>query len=121
MRWTLRHVDAVLDRLPVAAALFAVPQFLAQLAAVRRTGDTAGVSWAWAALTCVSNAGWFVYFTLSQYWTALVPAISATVLAGALAVLLNPLRGQPDRAATAAAGWAAVLALAASDQVGRRA
>jgi len=40
-------MDAVLDWLPVAATVFAVPQFLPQLGSVWRTGDTAGVSWSW--------------------------------------------------------------------------
>jgi len=105
-------MDAVLDWLPVAATVFAVPQFLPQLASVWRTGDTAGVSWLWAALTSVSNAGWIAYFALSRFWTALVPATSATVLAGALAVLLARRRGVPFRPAAVTAGWAALLALA---------
>jgi uncharacterized protein with PQ loop repeat len=105
-------MDVVLDWLPVAAAVFAVPQFLPQLLAVRRTGDVAGVSWSWAALTSVSNGGWIAYFALSRLWTGLVPAISATVLAGVLAVLLGRRAGIPRRPAAIAAGWAALLALA---------
>jgi uncharacterized protein with PQ loop repeat len=105
-------VDRVLDWLPVAAAVFAVPQFLPQLTRVWRTGDAAGVSWAWAALTSVSNGGWTAYFALSRFWTALVPATSATVLAGTLAVLLGRRGGVPRRPAAVTAGWAVVLALA---------
>jgi len=101
----------VLDFLPIAAAVFAVPQFLPQLIAVRRTGDTAGVSWSWAALTSVSNAGWIAYFALSRLWTALVPAISATVFAGILAVMLGRRAGIPRRPAAIAAGWAVLLGL----------
>jgi len=78
-------MDAVLDWLPVAATVFAVPQFLPQLASVWRTGDTAGVSWLWAALTSVSNAGWIAYFAPSVL-DRVGAATSATVLAGALAV-----------------------------------
>jgi uncharacterized protein with PQ loop repeat len=103
---------AMLDWLPVVATVFAVPQFLPQLAAVWRTGDTAGVSWAWAALTSVGNAGWIGYFALSGYWTALVPAIAATVLAGALAVLLAARLGIRPRPAAVVAGWALVLVVA---------
>ncbi len=106
-------VDAALEWLPVAATVFAVPQFLPQLVAVWRTGDTAGVSWSWAALTSVGNAGWFVYFALSAYWTALVPAIAATVLAGALAVLLASHGAVAPRAVAAVACWAALLVLTA--------
>ena len=40
------------------AAVLAVPQFLPQLARVRRAGTVAGVSWSWAALTSVNNAAW---------------------------------------------------------------
>jgi len=78
----------LLDYVPVAAAGFAVPQFLPQIRKLRATGDTAGVSSSWAALTSVNNAAWLAYFTLSRYWTALVPSSSATVLAGTLAVML---------------------------------
>src|ERR1700677_561169 len=65
-----------------------VVQFLPQLARVRRAGSTAGVSWSWAALTSVNNAAWLGCFALSGFWTALVPAISATLLSGQLAVVL---------------------------------
>jgi uncharacterized protein with PQ loop repeat len=106
------RVGRVLDWLPVAAAVFAVPQFLPQLARVRRTGDASGVSWAWAALTSVSNGGWMAYFALSGFWTALVPATSATVLAGTLAVLLSRRGGVPRRSAAVTAGWTALLTLA---------
>jgi uncharacterized protein with PQ loop repeat len=105
-------VADMLDWLPVVATVFAVPQFLPQLAAVWRTGDTAGVSWTWAALTSVSNAGWIGYFALSGYWTALVPAIAATVLAGALAVLLARRLGVRPRPAAVVAGWAVLLVVA---------
>ena len=74
--------------LPLVAVVLAVPQFLPQLARVRRSGTMAGVSWSWAALTSVNNAAWLAYFALSGFWTALVPAISATVLSGLLAVEL---------------------------------
>ncbi len=102
----------VLDWLPVAAAVFAVPQFLPQLARLWRTGDAAGVSWAWAALTSVSNGGWIAYFALSRFWTALVPATSATVLAGTLAVMLGRRGGVPRKPAAVTAGWGALLILA---------
>jgi uncharacterized protein with PQ loop repeat len=99
------------DWLPVAAAVFAVPQFLPQLARVWRSGDAAGVSWSWAALTSASNAGWIAYFALSGLWSALVPAISATVLAGVLAVLLGR-GGVGRRPAAVVAGWTVLLAIA---------
>jgi hypothetical protein len=102
----------LLDALPIAAAAFAIPQFLPQLRKLRRTGDTAGVSWSWAALTSVNNGAWVVYFALSAYWAALVPASSATLLAGALAMMLA--RRGPARARPAAliGAWAALLAAA---------
>ncbi len=101
-----------MEWLPVAAAVFAVPQFLPQLASLWRSGDTAGLSWSWAALTSVSNGGWIAYFALSGFWTALVPATSVTVLAGALAVLLARRVRVPRRHAAVAGGWAALLAVA---------
>jgi uncharacterized protein with PQ loop repeat len=99
----------LLDFLPIAAAAFAVPQFLPQLQKLRATDDTAGVSWSWATLTSVNNAAWLVYFALSSYWTALVPSSSATLLAGALAAMLA-LRGQAKtRPAVLIGGWVALL------------
>lgn len=98
--------------LPLAAAIFAVPQFLPQLARLRRTGDTAGVSWTWAALTSVNNGAWTGYFALSRLWTALVPSVSATLLAGILAVMLARRDGLPARAAAATGTWAALLGVA---------
>jgi hypothetical protein len=68
----------VLDYAPFAAAAFAIPQFQPQVLKVRGTSDTAGVSWAWAALTCVNNAAWIAYFAMWGFWTALVPASSAS-------------------------------------------
>src|SRR5690349_23491085 len=89
------------------AAVLAVPQFLPQLARLRRTGQTAGVSWSWAALTSINNAAWAGYFALSGFWTALAPAISATVLAGALAVMLaRSGTGFPRRPAALTLAWA---------------
>jgi uncharacterized protein with PQ loop repeat len=101
-----------LDYVPIAAAAFAIPQFLPQILKLRATDDTAGVSWPWAALTSVNNAAWFAYFALSAYWTALVPACSATLLAGALATMLAR-RGQATaRPAALVGAWAALLAAA---------
>jgi uncharacterized protein with PQ loop repeat len=102
----------LLDAAPIAAAAFAIPQFLPQLRKLRATGDTAGVSWSWAALTSVNNAAWFAYFALSAYWAALVPSSSATLLAGALATMLAR-RGQVRaRPAVLIGTWAALLAVA---------
>jgi uncharacterized protein with PQ loop repeat len=98
-----------LDYLPIAAAAFAIPQFLPQLLKLRATDDTAGVSWSWATLTSVNNAAWFAYFAASAYWAALVPAASATLLAGTLATMLAR-RGQAKaRPAVLIAGWVAFL------------
>jgi uncharacterized protein with PQ loop repeat len=99
----------VLDYLPIAAAAFAIPQFLPQLLKLRATDDTAGVSWSWATLTSVNNAAWFAYFALAGYWSALVPASSATVLAGTLAIMLG-WRGQAKtRLALLIGSWVALL------------
>jgi uncharacterized protein with PQ loop repeat len=103
---------SVIGLLPLSAAIFAVPQFLPQLARLRRTGDIAGVSWTWAALTSVNNGAWTGYFALSRLWTALVPSVSATLLAGTLAVLLARRDRLPPRAATGTAAWAVLLAAA---------
>jgi uncharacterized protein with PQ loop repeat len=99
----------LLDYMPIAAAAFAIPQFLPQLLKLRATDDTAGVSWSWATLTSVNNAAWFAYFTLASYWTALVPAASATLLAGTLATMLLQ-RGQAKaRPVVLISSWVALL------------
>jgi uncharacterized protein with PQ loop repeat len=101
-----------IDYAPIAATAFAIPQFLPQIIKLRRTDDTAGVSWPWATLTSANNAAWLAYFTLSAYWTALVPASSATLLAGALATMLAR-RGQATaRTAVLVGAWAALLTAA---------
>ena len=113
-------MHAVFEALPLVAAFLAVPQFLPQLSRVRRTGTTAGVSWSWAALTSVNNAAWLGYFALSGFWTALVPAVSATVLSGLLAVMLARRGGgMPKRPAVLVVAWAvALLAAATSGRTG---
>jgi uncharacterized protein with PQ loop repeat len=99
----------VLDYLPIAAAAFAIPQFLPQLTKLRATDDTAGVSWSWATLTSVNNAAWLAYFAHSGYRTALVTSASATLLAGTLAIMLVQ-RGQARaRPAVLIGGWVALL------------
>ena len=107
-------MQAVFASLPLVAAFLAVPQFLPQLARVRRAGTTAGVSWSWAALTSVNNAAWLGYFALSGFWTALVPATSATLLSGLLAIVLARRGGVPKRPMMLASAWAAALLAAAA-------
>jgi uncharacterized protein with PQ loop repeat len=99
----------LLDYAPIAAAAFAIPQFLPQILKLRATDDTAGVSWSWATLTSVNNAAWLTYFVLSGYWAALIPSSSATLLAGALAMMLT-LRGQAKaKPAALISSWIALL------------
>ena len=101
----------VLEYAPIAAAAFATPQFVPQILQLRATQDTAGVSWSWATLTSVNNAAWIVYFALSRYWTALVPASSATLFAGTLAAMLAR-RGRANvRPAVLIGAWGVVLSL----------
>ena len=108
-------MQTVFALLPLVAAVLAVPQFLPQLARVRRAGTTAGVSWSWAALTSVNNAAWLGYFALSGFWTALVPAISATLLSGQLAVVLaRRSGGLPKGPMVLVSAWAVVLLTAAA-------
>jgi len=96
---------------PIAAAAFGIPQFLPQMLKLRATRDAAGVSWSWAALTTISNAAWIAYFALSRYWTALIPACLATLLAGTLTVMLTTQGKAKPRPSLVAAGWAAALAV----------
>ena len=105
-------MTSLLDYAPIAATCFAVPEFLPQIRKLAATRDITGISWSWAALTCVNNAAWIAYFTLARYWTALIPSTSATVLAGTLAVMLTR-RGQARlRPATVISAWAAMITCA---------
>ena len=108
----------LLDYTSIVATAFAIPQFLPQILKLRATGDTAGVSWSWAILTSINNGAWIAYFALERYWTALVPATSATVLAGMLALLLIR-RGQATLRPSLLIGAWAVLLVAAYPVVGR--
>jgi uncharacterized protein with PQ loop repeat len=99
----------LLDYAPIVAAGFAIPQFLPQILKLRRTGDTAGVSWAWAALTSLNNAAWLAYFAFSGFWTALVPSFSATLLAGSLATMLTARGRARTRPGMLITTWAALL------------
>ncbi len=102
----------LLAYLPLAAAAFAIPQFLPQIARLRRTGDATGISWAWAALTSVNNGAWLIYFALAHYWTALVPSVSATVLAAVLVAMLSRRVEVRPRSGLVVSGWAALLVAA---------
>src|SRR5215472_16651026 len=102
----------VLNYAPIAAAAFAIPQFLPQILRLRVTRDTAGVSWSWAALTSLNNAAWIAYFALSRYWTALIPSSSATLLAGALAVMLTRRGRARPRQSALIGTWGAMLVTA---------
>ena len=99
----------LLSYAPIAAAAFAVPQFVPQIRRLRGTGDTAGLSWSWAALTCVNNAAWTAYFALARYWTALVPSVSVAVLAGLLAIMLTGRGRGCSRPLSMTTGWSALL------------
>jgi hypothetical protein len=46
----------LLDYARIAAAEFAIPQFLSQTLKLRATYDIAGISWSWATLTSANNA-----------------------------------------------------------------
>jgi uncharacterized protein with PQ loop repeat len=98
-----------LDYLPFVAAALGIPQFLPQFIKLRATGDTVGISWSWAALTSVNNGAWLGYFVASRYWTAMLPATAATVLAGAIAVILAVRGCASRRAAALIGGWASLL------------
>ena len=95
----------MLDLLPIAAAVFGIPQYLPQILKLRRTGETAGVSWSWATLTSLDNAA-------SGFWTASLPSTAATVLAGTVSVLLVRRGAVNRRAIGWICGWAALLVVA---------
>jgi uncharacterized protein with PQ loop repeat len=99
----------VLDYAPIAAAAFAVPQFLPQIRKLAATRDTAGISWSWATLTSINNAAWIAYFALARYGTALVPSSAATLLAGTLAVMLTRRGRARARPSALICTWAAML------------
>jgi uncharacterized protein with PQ loop repeat len=99
----------LLGYVPVAATALAIPQFLPQIIKVWTSGNTAGVSWSWAALTSINNAAWFGYFILSGFWSALAPSSSAAFLAGALAIMLARRGEAKSKAAALITAWPAVL------------
>jgi hypothetical protein len=103
----------VVSILPVVAAGFAIPQFIPQILKLRRTGDTAGLSTAWALLTGIHNTAWFGYFAASRYWFALLPSSSAALLGGGLGVMLGRRRPLGRRARILIGAWTTVLAGAA--------
>lgn len=102
----------MLELLPFAAAAFGIPQYVPQIVKLRATGDTAGVSWAWATLTCVNNTAWFAYFMLSGYWTASLPSTAAAVLAGTMSLMLAQRGARTSRATAWICVWAFALLLA---------
>jgi uncharacterized protein with PQ loop repeat len=103
-------VSVVFGYAPLAAAAFAVPEFLPQALRLWRSGDTAGLSWSWSALTSLDNAAWFIYFLLSKDWTALMPSSAVTVLAGALVWLLARRGKAGGRPAAVVFAWGLALA-----------
>jgi uncharacterized protein with PQ loop repeat len=107
-------MSGVLSYAPIAAAAFAIPQFLPQMLKLRSTRDAAGVSWSWAALTTLNNAAWIAYFALSHDWSALVPSCSVTLLAGALTVMLTGWQRVKPRSLALMGAWAAALAAVGS-------
>jgi hypothetical protein len=102
----------MLDYLPFLAAAFGIPQYLPQIVKLRSTGDTAGVSWAWAALTGVNNTAWFGYFMLSGYWTAGLPSAAASLLGATMSVLLARRGARTRRATVWICLWTAALLVA---------
>ena len=98
-----------LEYAPLAATGFAILQFVPQISKLQGTEDTAGVSWSWAALTSVNNAAWFVYFALSGFWTALAASLSATLFAGALAIMLAFRGHMKARPMLLIIAWAGLL------------
>ncbi len=101
----------VLGYAPVAATVFGIPQFLPQVLKLRATGDAAGVSWSWAALTAVNNAAWIAYFALSRDWSALVPSCSVTLLASVLTAMLTGGKRVRTGSVALLGAWAAALSI----------
>lgn len=103
-------MTSLIDYAPIAAACFAVTEFLPQIRKLGATRDAAGISWSWSVLTSVNNAAWLCYFTLSHYWTALIPSVSATVLAAILTAMLTDRGLARPRTAVVIGAWGAALA-----------
>ena len=97
------------DLLPLAAAIFAVPQFLPQLRRLARSQDSSGLSAAWSALTCVNNAAWIVYFVQVGYRTASVPNACVVVMSAVLTVRILRLDGVQPGTAGVVGAWASML------------
>lgn len=102
--------------LAVLAALVATSMTVAcawpQLRGLRRTGDTAGVSLATAALSCAAETGWAVYLTGAALWSAVPEAVLTFAVSAALVRALLRAGVSWRRPALAATGWLAALLVA---------
>lgn len=105
-------MNTLAEYLPIAAAVFAIPQFLPQITRLYRTGDPSGVSLTWAMLTGVSNVAWITYFVLSGFWFALLPSTSAAFLVTVLTIMLLRRQPTPHRSIAITLAWATIIAAA---------
>jgi len=93
----------------ILATVSTVVFLLPQIAKLKRTGDSAGVSTTWAALGFVSNVGWFTYMISQSRWYAVVAPLSTFIF---YAVALRALAGTGRdlrNATVIAVGWSLVL------------
>ena len=100
----------------ILATISTVVFLLPQIAKLKRTGDSEGVSTTWAALGFVSNVGWLSYMISQARWYAVVAPISTFIFYGL--VLRGLARSGRDlqRAITTGILW--LLALAGVGLVG---
>jgi len=93
----------------ILATVSTVVFLLPQIAKLKRTGDSSGVSTTWAALGFVSNVGWFTYMISQSRWYAVVAPLSTFIF---YAVALRALAGTGRdlrNATVIAVGWSLVL------------
>src|SRR5215468_11269406 len=105
---------AVFSSLPLVAAILAAPQFLPQLTRPARTGQTAGVSWPWAALTSTNNAAWAGYLALPGFGPRSCPPSRRRHPPARWRDARPPRARFPRRPAALALAWTAPLITAAS-------
>jgi uncharacterized protein with PQ loop repeat len=94
----------------VATAL-AATSALPQLRRLRSTRDLTGVSLAGPAIGAVSEAGWLVYVTEVELWSAAAEPVIMVMTNVALAGAICRTGGRPARAVLVGAAWAAMLTL----------
>ena len=107
-------MNEILANIAVVAATMGTIAFLVpQISKLIRTGDSSGVSTAWASLGLVTNVGWAAYLSSQGFWIAILAPIF-TVVAYALTMWALVRTGRdPRQSYLLGAAWGVLLAATA--------